>query len=110
MKPAVSGDDQRMALNYLRCLATAMDKTYELLSREDVSCDEIHAIKSVLYAAIERTGMRADRFLSVQRKLRELVCLVGMLGDTRRYERLTGLQILEELRTRYVSETLKFPE
>ena len=106
MEPIIEEEDQRLAMNYLRCLTKAMETVQEILSRENASANEIHQAKSVLYAAIERAGIRADRFLCIQRKLRELLSLVAMLGDAREHERLTGLQILEELRTRYGFDTL----
>lgn len=64
---------------------------------------EIHEIKSLLYAAIERTGIELNRLHAIQRLLRELFGLVSIGKDIREYERKAGLQILEDLQNKYLN-------
>lgn len=87
---------------YLMALTKALERTRALLDRDsEVDYDEIHSVKSILYAAIERVGMKADRLASVQRMLRELFAIVTTKVDLRGYEREVGIQILEEIIERY---------
>ena len=85
---------------YLRCLGKAMDRTHRLLRENDAARDyeRIHAVKSVLYAAIERAGMESERLISAQELLRELLILVTLQVDPVCHERQEALQILEKLR------------
>lgn len=85
-------------------LQRALEKTRELLEEELSDSLEIHRAKSLLYVAIERTGMRAERLLGLQRLLRELLILVTGTGDLRDYERRLALSLLEDLTERYRPE------
>lgn len=63
--------------DYSAVVAKALDQTQQLFAKEDqVDYNEIHAVKSILYAAIETVGMKADQLFSLQRRLRELFVLV----------------------------------
>lgn len=94
-KIALSTDDD------LHAFIQALERTRELLSREKADSDEIHSVKSVLYAAIERMGMKAEQIIYSQRLLRELFSIVTLKGDLRDYEKQVGFQILEELSKRF---------
>jgi len=85
-------------------LQRALEKTRELLAEELLDSDEIHQTKSLLYVAIERTGMKAERLLGLQRLLRELLILVTGSGDFRAYERRLAQAILGDLLERYTPE------
>lgn len=82
----------------------ALERTHQLLEEELCDSDEIHRTKSLLYAAIERTGMRAERLLGLQRLLRELLILVTGSGDFRDYERRLARALLGDLVERYREE------
>lgn len=86
--------------NYRRCFNKAINQTKTLLVREDCGFDhdEIHAVKSILYAAIERAGIGAERLAEAQRKLRELLFLVTLRSDPSDLERREAWRILEELK------------
>ena len=88
---------------YWRCFIKAMDRTHQLLCEEDVSGDygRIHAVKSMLYVAIEQAGMESDRLISAQELLRELLMLVALQVDPVQSERCEALRILEELKHRH---------
>ncbi len=85
---------------YQRCLVKALDRTHQLL-REDSSAhdsEKIHAVKSILYAAIEQAGMETDRLISAQELLRELLTLVALQADPVRRERQEALRVLGKLK------------
>ena len=82
----------------------ALEKTRLLLEEELCDSDEIHRAKSLLYVAIERTGMQAERLLGLQRLLRELLILVTGSGDFRDYERRLAQTLLRDLLERYRPE------
>ena len=84
---------------YLRCLTKAMDRTHQLLREDDAAYnyEKVHAVKSILYAAIERAGMETNRLISAQELLRELLTLVALQADPIRHERQEALKILKEL-------------
>jgi len=95
-KTCVSGGAQRV-------LCQALAETRALLkgSKGAARDDEIHHVKSLLYAALERLGMTAERLFSVQRMLRELFSIVTSSYDFKDRERKVGLQILDEIEERY---------
>lgn len=84
---------------YQRCLAKAVDRTRDLLrdSGEAQDSEKMHAVKSVLYAAIERAGMETERLISAQELLRELLALVAMQADPIAEERREAMRIIEKL-------------
>ena len=88
---------------YLRCLGEAIDRTHGLFDQKSSVRDDtrIHAVKSILYAAIERAGMEAEQSNSVQKKLRELLFLVTSRADPLRREKQEALEILQELQKRF---------
>ncbi|MDD5226371.1 MAG: hypothetical protein PHV97_04200 [Candidatus Omnitrophica bacterium] len=92
--------EERTGNGYRRCLLKAMDRTHQLLRRDDVASDygRIHSVKSILYAAIEQAGMETDRLISAQELLRELLKLVALQADPVRRERQEALNILDELK------------
>jgi hypothetical protein len=93
--------EKSLGNGYQRCLVKAMDRTHQLLHEDDAALDydKIHAVKSILYAAIERAGMESDRLVSAQDLLRELLTLVALQVDPVRHERKEAFKILEKLKT-----------
>jgi len=91
---------------YGRCLSKAIDRTQALLVHEPEVPEEgqIHAVKSILYAAIERAGMESERFLSAQELLRELLALIVLRGDPIAGEREEALRIVCELKSHCAME------
>lgn len=91
---------------YLRCLKKAIDCLQYLLTQDAAlrDYDQIHSVKSILYAAIEQMGMRGERIFTVQRMLRELLSIVASQYQSPGHDRDIGLQILTELKNR--SQTL----
>ncbi len=88
---------------HLRCLTKAMDRIQCLLTQDEAlqDYDQIHAAKSILYAAIEQMGTRVERMGTVQRMLRELFAIVTSQYQTPGHDKQVGLQILAELKDRY---------
>ena len=83
-------------------LKKAIERSRALLEQVDnVDYDQVHALKSILYAAIEQAGTRVERLSNMQRMLRELFAIVNVRADMRLYEKEVGLQIVEELTTRF---------
>jgi len=97
---------RRQGSGYMRCLSKAVDSTHQLLRETDLAPDyeRIHSVKSILYAAIEQTGMESERLISVQELLRELLTLVMLQGDPMNRERSEALRILESLETEHSSK------
>ena len=85
-------------------LQKALQRIETLLKETFPDSDEIHRAKSLLYVAIERTGMQAERLLGLQRLLRELLILVTGSGDFRDYERRLAQTLLRDLLERYRPE------
>lgn len=87
---------------YLSCLEKTIDRIQYLLTQEEALRDyeAIHSAKSILYAAIERAGTRAERLLTIQRMLRELLSIVTSQYQSPGQDRKVGLQILDELKKR----------
>ena len=90
----------------IKRLQHALKKTHELLSRngDSISYDEIHAVKSLLYAVLEQVGVKAERLSSLQRLLRELFAVFMSVSDLKRFEKKAGIQILEEIKQKYFRE------
>ena len=84
---------------YLRCLGKVVDRTQQLLRENDLSChyDKIHAVKSILYAAIEQAEMETEKLISAQELLRELLMLVAVQADPVPAEKKEVLKVLEKL-------------
>ena len=88
----------------------ALSKTRQLLIESEtktLNYDKIHSVKSVLYAAIEQVGLKAERLSSIQRMFRELFAIVTSSSDLKSYERKVGIQILNDLIKRYETELLE---
>ena len=94
------GKTENKESGYQRCLVKAMDRTHQLLREDDASWNygRIHAVKSILYAAIEQAGMESERMISAQELLRELLTLVALQVDRIPRERREALKILEKLK------------
>lgn len=92
-------NQQKHGSGYQRCLRKVMERTHQLLCEDDVSRkgEKIHAVKSILYAAIEQAGMESERLTSAQELLRELLTLVVLQADPLRQERQEALKILGKL-------------
>ncbi len=86
--------------NYIRCLSKATEQISRLLhdDRKDLDERKIHSVKSILYAAIERAGMDAERSLSTQCLLRRLLWFAMIQTEASDPERQEALKILEELK------------
>lgn len=89
--------------NQIKAVKKALERARRILdqSTAEVNYDEVHSVKSTLYAAIEQVGMRAERLFSAQRMLRELFAIVTTKADLREYEKGAGIQIIKELYERY---------
>lgn len=76
-----------------------IDQTRQLLLRENelIDHDEVHAVKSLLYAVLERLGTHTERIQETQKMLRELFSIIALSKDIREEERQNGLQILDSL-------------
>ena len=90
--------------SHVRTLVKALEKARELLNHDRVNDNEIHVTKSILYAAIERMGMKAEKIIYSQRLLRDLFFIVTTKADLKEYEKQVGLQIIDELNQRYQCE------
>lgn len=90
---------EEMAEGHVRCLVKSINRVRRLLLKDPAlqDYDQIHSAKSILYAAIEQMGMRAERLCVVQRLLRELLFVVTSQCEPSQHDRSDGLQILEEL-------------
>jgi len=91
---------------YQRCLTKAVDRTHALLRDSGTVPDDekIHAVKSVLYAAIERAGMETERLLSAQELLRELLALVALQANPVPGERREAIRIIEKLKEHHMPD------
>ncbi|OGW89294.1 MAG: hypothetical protein A3G33_02780 [Omnitrophica bacterium RIFCSPLOWO2_12_FULL_44_17] len=76
-----------------------LNKDMQVLNDED-----IHKVKSLLYAGIEKIGFKIERFASIQRLLRELFAIIAMAKDARNCEKNVGFQIVKDLEERYTAE------
>ena len=88
---------------YIPAVMKALTKSEGLLGRmpNDLNCEDIHAVKSTLYAAIEQVGTRVERLTSLQRMLRELFVIVTANLELKDYEREVGHQLISEIKERY---------
>lgn len=95
----------KLSDGYLRCLTKAIEHTHQLLVRSAGSpnADQIHAVKSVLYAAIERAWIESERILGVQRMLRELLMLTTIRGASEFEDREQALRVLGKLASSHPS-------
>jgi len=73
------------------------DSRLLLMERTSVTYDQIHAVKSLLYAALEQTKTQTDRLAEVHALLRELFTLVMMSCELNDHERRKAFTILQEL-------------
>ncbi len=71
--------------------------------------DELHSLKSTFYVAVERLSMKADRLFSLQRQLREILTLINMRYDLSEHERITALQLTDEIEQRLKLELQEKP-
>ncbi len=94
----------KVVSTYIDTLQKALERTKLLMEQENADYEEIHSVKSVLYAAIERLGVKADRLSSTQRILRELFAIVTTKADIKQYERQVAQQLLRDLFERYQKE------
>lgn len=94
------------ASHYCRCLTKALNAAHRLLDgrESDMTHDSIHSVKSLLYAAIGQVEIKVDRQMDIRRQLRELMSLITLSADLQEEERRAGLQILQELISRYGSQ------
>jgi len=99
----------KMSEGYVRCLDKAIDRTHRLLVSEGPvpETGELHAVKSILYAAIERAWLESERLLGVQRMLRELLMLTAVRNNPQPEDREQAQRLLQILR-RSQMPNLKF--
>ena len=85
--------------NGLETIVKALDAARTLFEEgiSELSDERVHAVKSILYAAIERLGVTLERLGYSQRLLRELLHILTLHADLKASERQAGLHILEEL-------------
>lgn len=72
-----------------------------LTAQTTAGTDEVHSAKSALYAAIERTGHKAEKIFYAQRMLRELMAVLNGSACISKCEKEAALQIIQELKKRY---------
>ncbi|HOW59511.1 MAG TPA: hypothetical protein PLO78_07290 [Candidatus Omnitrophota bacterium] len=86
---------------YLRSLVKAIERAHQLFHQQSAVLDQdrIHAVKSSIYVAMERSSIEVEHLLAVRRTLRELLCLVSIQSDASWKERQEAIKVLEELRT-----------
>ena len=99
-------------LKRMECCFRAVKGARQILNTQtnQIKIDELHALKSTFYVAVERLSMKADRLFSLQRQLREVLTLVNMRCDLSEHERLTALHLTEEIEQRLkleLSEPIK---
>ena len=84
-------------------LEKALSKSESLLEKKEnlLNYDNIHSVKSVLYAAIEQVGIRIEKLGTLQRMLRELFVIVTANMDLSDYEREVADQMISEIRIKY---------
>lgn len=89
----------KMSEGYVRCLEKAIDRTHRLLVRDPEVPDpeQVHAVKSILYAAIERAWLESERLLGVQRMLRELLMLTTVRADPKPEDKEQAIRLLSRL-------------
>jgi len=68
-----------------------------LASENTLTEEELHQVKSLLYALLERLGMKAEEVSWARSKLLRLFAIVTSSYDLREDERSCGLRILDEL-------------
>lgn len=92
-------ENQGVNRGYVQCLMKAMQSTRQLFVRDSGMADDanIHSVKSVLYAAIERAGIEIEQSSSIQQKLRELLTHVAIQSDASWQERQEALRLLKSL-------------
>lgn len=71
-----------------------------MISKTSASYEEIHAVKSSLYAAVERVGLKAEKTFYAQRMLRELLVILSE-SSNEECKKGVGLKMLKELQGRY---------
>ena len=76
-------------IDQLDIFQKVIEKTHDLLIREsDVNEDEIHSVKSILYAAIEKVKIKADHLAHIQKMLREIFIIVNARADLKNDEKV----------------------
>lgn len=97
--------DSRPVVIKSKCIETfdkALLRVEALMVREVIEdYNEIHSAKSILYAAIERVGLKAERTFYVQRMLRELMAILNESASARKPEKEVVLKMLSDLKGRY---------
>ena len=78
-------------------LHLALARSRSLLVRGALSEEELHKVKSLLYALLERLGMKAEEVSQARSKLLLLFHIITSSFDLREEERASGLKILDEL-------------
>lgn len=96
-------------LKKMECCFRAVKGARQILNTESskIQIDELHALKSTFYVAVERLHMKADRLFSLQRQLREVLTLINMRSDLSEHERITALQLTDEIEQRLKLELLE---
>lgn len=90
----------------MRSLVKAIERTHQLFHQSCPVLDhgKVHAVKSSLYVAIERSSIEVEHLLTVRRTLRELLSLVSLQSDATWQERQEALKALEELKANFKSQ------
>lgn len=89
-------------LKRMECCFRAVKGARSILNAQvnQIHTDELHALKSTFYVAVERLHMKADRLFSLQRQLREVLTLINMRCDLSEHERIMALQLTDEIEQR----------
>ena len=84
-------------------VSSALEKS-NVLFNEDLGAlddDRLHSVKSILYAAIERTSLEAERLLHLKESLRELLIQVTIHPDAQATECVKGRELIKQLKSQF---------
>ena len=103
MEELQSNPKSSLDTKHIRYVEKALLVAVDIFSDANMtpSNDRAHSLKSLLYVAIERVGMQADRLIGLQRQLRELLGMINTLADLREYERDISYQLIKEIGERF---------
>lgn len=59
---------------------------------------EFNSAKAILFTAMEQLGLKTERLMLIQRKLRELFSIITAQYDSPRHDKAAGQRLVEELK------------
>ena len=91
------------SLKFETTVSSALQKSNALFNEDlgTLDSDRLHSVKSILYAAIERTNFEAERLLHLKETLRELLIQVAIHPDAYEHESKKGRELIKELMTQF---------